>query len=74
MYNRLQLSKHILVRLWRVGVTTHRELDDGQTDGPDVRGDGVSADLTGTFSLDTFGLYSVTRRGRCQMVFVLLAP
>lgn len=56
MHNGLQLSKHVLVGLWWVGITTHRELDDGQSDGPDVRGDGVGADLTGTFSLDTFGL------------------
>jgi hypothetical protein len=72
MHDGLQLSKHILVRLWWVGVTTHCELDDGQTDRPDVRGDGVGADLTGTFSLDTFGLYEATRRDRCQIVLLLL--
>jgi hypothetical protein len=54
--DRLQLRKHVRVGLGRVRVTTHGELDDGQSDGPDIGRYGVRADLTGTFSLDTLGL------------------
>jgi hypothetical protein len=56
MNDGLQLSKHVLERLGWVRITTHGELDDGQSDGPNVGRDGVSANLTGTLSLDTFGL------------------
>lgn len=36
VHDGLKLSEYVLVRLGRVGVTTHGQLDDGQTDRPDV--------------------------------------
>lgn len=56
MHDRLQLRKHVLVRLWRVGVTSHGHLDDGQAHGPDVGRDRVGADVAGGFALYAFGL------------------
>jgi hypothetical protein len=36
VHDGLKLSEYVLVRLGRVGVTTHGQFDDGQTDRPDV--------------------------------------
>lgn len=36
MDNRLQLRKHIRIRLWGIGVASLGELYNGQTDRPDV--------------------------------------
>ena len=56
MNNSSQLSKDVRVRLWRVRERAHRELDEGETEGPDVGRDGVGHFLVLRFPFDSFGL------------------
>lgn len=51
-----ELRKDVRVRLGRVGVVADRELDDGEAEGPNVRGGGVRGWRALGFALDSFGL------------------
>jgi hypothetical protein len=54
--NGSQLSKDIRVCLRWVRELAHRDLDEGETEGPDVGRDGVGHILVHGFPFDSFGL------------------
>lgn len=56
MNNGSQLSKDVRVCLWWVREVAHRELDEGETEGPDVGRDSVGHLLVLRFPFDPFGL------------------
>lgn len=51
-----QLGKHVRVGLGRVWVLAEADLDHGEPEGPDVGGDGISAEVVLRFALDAFRL------------------
>lgn len=56
MNNGSELGKDVRVRLWRVRERAHRELDEGESEGPDIGRDGVGHFLVLRFPFDSFGL------------------
>lgn len=54
--DRLQLGERTRERLGRVGVLADGDLNDGQSERPDVGRDRVGTELIGVLSRDSFGL------------------